>query len=138
MRQYLIAVVFLIAGSWLSLVGGFIFGTFKGTIVIFIAAFIGAQISFLLSRYYLKEWTIKKISNNKSILNLEKKISNEGLKIVILSRLSPLFPFGILNYLYGVTKISWNHYSIGLFAILPGTFLYSSIGSLSLKKSNIL
>ena len=81
------------------------------------------------------EYFVKKIetivSRFPKIKLLEKIINKGGLKLIILTRLSPLFPFSILNYFYGLNKVSYKDFSIGLLFIIPGTYLYCALGSLS-------
>ncbi len=62
---------------------------------------------------------------------MERVVKKGGLKLILLARLSPIFPFGILNYFYGLNNIKFRDFAIGLFGIIPGTFLYCSIGSLA-------
>ena len=128
---YILAVVFILPASWLSLLAGYLYGPYLGTLIIFISAFIGASISFLLSKQ-LFSLKIQKIIGRFSKLSLlEKILKKAGLKLIILSRLSPIFPFSILNYFYGLNKISYKDFSISLFFILPGSYLYSSIGGIA-------
>ena len=128
---YILAVVFILPASWLSLLAGYLYGPYLGTLIIFISAFIGASISFLLSKQ-LFSLKIQKIIGRFSKLSLlEKILKKAGLKLIILSRLSPIFPFSILNYFYGLNKISYKDFSISLLFILPGSYLYSSIGGIA-------
>jgi len=128
---YIISVLLILPASWLSLLAGFLYGPYFGSIIVFLSAFIGASISFFLA----KEYFVKKIeiiiSRFPKIKLLEKIINKGGLKLIILTRLSPLFPFSILNYFYGLNKVSYKDFSIGLLFIIPGTYLYCALGSLS-------
>ena len=128
---YIIAVVFILPASWLSLLAGYLYGPYLGTLIIFISAFIGASISFLLSKQLLSLKIQKIIGRFSKLSLLEKILKKAGLKLIILSRLSPIFPFSILNYFYGLNKISYKDFSISLFFILPGSYLYSSIGGIA-------
>ena len=67
---------------------------------------------------------------------MEKAVKREGLKVILLTRLSPLFPFGLLNFTYGLSDVKVRDFTIGMIGILPGTILYCSLGSLALKVSN--
>ena len=62
---------------------------------------------------------------------MEKVVEKGGLKLIFLARLSPIFPFSILNYFYGVNNVKFRDFALGLLGIIPGTFLYCSIGSLA-------
>ncbi len=134
---YIIAIVFILPGSWLSLLAGFLYGPLLGTLIVFISAFLGASISFFLSKklFYLRVQNIVKKFSKLSLL--EKVINKGGLQLIILTRLSPLFPFSLLNYFYGINKISYKNFSISLFCILPGSYLYCSLGSFANNLSEI-
>ena len=62
---------------------------------------------------------------------MEKVVEKGGLKLIFLARLSPIFPFSILNYFYGLNNVKFRDFAVGLLGIIPGTFLYCSIGSLA-------
>ena len=128
---YVISVLLILPASWLSLLAGFLYGPYFGSIVVFLSAFIGASISFFLAKEYFVKKIEKIISRFPKTKLLEKIINKGGLKLIILTRLSPLFPFSILNYFYGLNKVSYKDFSIGLLFILPGTYLYCALGSLS-------
>ena len=134
---YIVAVVFILPGSWLSLLAGFLYGPLLGTLIVFISAFLGATISFFLSKklFFLRVQDI--ISKFSKLSLLEKVISKGGLKLIVLTRLSPLFPFSLLNYFYGINKISYKNFAISLFCILPGSYLYCSLGSFANNLSEI-
>ncbi len=133
---YVVWVSCLLPGSWLSMLSGFLYGTWLGSAVVFVGAFIGAHITFYLGRTLLKEWAQKKLSNFPKIQLMEKAVKREGLKVILLTRLSPLFPFGLLNFTYGLSDVKVFDFTLGMIGILPGTILYCSLGSLALKVSN--
>tara|TARA_B100000965_G_scaffold320983_1_gene282160 strand:- start:1488 stop:2108 length:621 start_codon:yes stop_codon:yes gene_type:complete len=126
----------LLPGSWLSMLSGFLYGTWLGSLIVFLGAFFGAHLTFYLSRTFLKEWAQKKVVNFPKIKIMEKAVQREGLKVILLTRLSPLFPFGLLNVAYGLSEIKILDFTLGMIGILPGTILYCSLGSLALKVSN--
>ena len=128
---YIISVLLILPASWLSLLAGFLYGPYFGSIIVFLSAFIGASISFFLAKEYFVKKIVAIISRFPKIKLLEKIINKGGVKLIILTRLSPLFPFSILNYFYGLNKVSYKDFSIGLLFILPGTYLYCALGSLS-------
>ena len=128
---YVISVIFILPASWLSILAGFLYGTFVGSIVVFIAAFIGASISFFISRNFLAKRVNSLINKFSKLDLLENIVQKGGLKLIILTRLSPLFPFSLLNYFYGLNKIEYRKFSISLIFIAPGTFLYCSLGNLA-------
>jgi len=126
----------LLPGSWLSMLSGFLYGTWLGSSIVFVGAFIGAHLTFYLGRTFLKEWAQKKVSNFPKIQIMEQAVKREGLKVILLTRLSPLFPFGLLNFTYGLSDIRMLDFTLGMIGIVPGTILYCSLGSLALKVSN--
>ena len=126
----------LLPGSWLSMLSGFLYGTWLGSIIVFLGAFIGAHLTFYLGRTFLKEWAQNKVLNYPKIKIMEKAVKREGMKVIILTRLSPLFPFGLLNFTYGLSEVKAIDFTLGMLGILPGTILYCSLGSLALKVSS--
>ena len=128
---YIISVLLILPASWLSLLAGFLYGPYFGSIIVFFSAFIGASISFVLAKEYFVKKIVIIISRFSKIKLLERVINKGGLKLIILTRLSPLFPFSILNYFYGLNNVSYKDFSIGLLFIIPGTYLYCALGSLS-------
>ena len=133
---YVFWVSCLLPGSWLSMLSGFLYGTWLGSSIVFVGAFIGAHLTFYLGRTFLKEWAQKKVSNFPKIQIMEKAVKREGLKVILLTRLSPLFPFGLLNFTYGLSEVKVLDFTLGMIGILPGTILYCSLGSLALKVSS--
>ena len=133
---YVLWVSCLLPGSWLSMLSGFLYGTWIGSFVVFIGAFVGAHLTFYLGRTFLKEWAQNKVSNFPKVQIMEKAVKREGLKVILLTRLSPLFPFGLLNFTYGLSEVKVLDFTLGMIAILPGTILYCSLGSLALEVSN--
>ena len=133
---YVFWVSFLLPGSWLSMLSGFLYGTWLGSSVVFVGAFLGAHLTFYLGRTFLKEWAQKKVSNFPKVQIMEKAVKREGLKVIFLTRLSPLFPFGLLNFTYGLSQVKVRDFTLGMIGILPGTILYCSLGSLALKISS--
>ena len=128
---YIFWVTFLLPGSWLSMVAGVIYGSFLGSIVVFIGASIGASLTFWSGRTFLRNWTQRVLSNSSRLKYVEQKVSDQGLKLIFLTRLSPLFPFSLLNLVYGLSQVRFRDFLIGLIGILPGTILYCSLGSLA-------
>ncbi len=131
MAIYILATVLFIPGSLLTLGGGAIFGVLVGSVYVFLAASIGATLAFLIGRYLARGWVSKQIEGNTKFKAVDNAIAREGLKIVILTRLSPVFPFNLLNYALGVTQVSLKDYLVGFIGMLPGTVMYVYIGSLA-------
>ena len=128
---YIVACVFLVSGAALTLGAGVIFGLAWGTVYVSIASVLGATAAFLIGRHLARNWISKKIEGNQTFKKIDEAVADEGWKIVGLTRLSPVFPFVLLNYAFGLTKVKLKDY---LFAswigMLPGTFMYVYIGYL--------
>ena len=138
MGVYFVATVCFIPGSILTLGSGFIFGKAIGlgpgvalaTLAVFVGASLGAIVSFLIGRYVLRDWVMKRLVEKYPIIQaLDEAFLQKGLKIFILLRLSPIIPFNAINYIGGVSSIKLIHYTLALIAILPGTILYCFIGA---------
>jgi uncharacterized membrane protein YdjX (TVP38/TMEM64 family) len=128
---YNIATVLLVPGLVLTLGGGALFGLGWGSLYVFIAATLGATVAFLIGRYFARDWVNGKVQTMPRFQTIDHAIAREGLKIVFLLRLSPLFPFNLLNYALGITQVSLKDYVMGSLGMIPGTILYVYIGSLA-------
>jgi len=131
MLIYIIATVAFLPGSVLTLGAGVLFGIVQGSIYVFLGATIGATLAFLVGRYLARGWISQKIEGNQKFKAIDKAVGKEGLKIVLLTRLSPVFPFNLLNYGLGVTGVSLKDYVLGSVGMIPGTIMYVYIGSLA-------
>jgi uncharacterized membrane protein YdjX (TVP38/TMEM64 family) len=127
---YIIATLAFLPAALLTLGAGVIFGVTWGSVYVFIGATLGAIAAFLGGRYLAQGWVKEKISSYKKFAIIDKAVSKEGLKIVLLVRLSPLFPFNLLNYAFGITSVSFQDYLIGSVGMIPGTIMYVYFGSL--------
>jgi len=128
---YIIATVAFLPGSILTLGAGVVFGVVWGSLYVFIGATLGATAAFLVGRYLARNWVAGKIEGNNKFAAIDQAVGKEGLKIVLLTRLSPVFPFNLLNYAFGITKVSLKDYFIGSVGMIPGTIMYVYIGSLA-------
>lgn len=128
---YIIAPLSLLPGSILTLGAGIIFGVFWGSVYVSIAATIGAALAFLIGRYIARDWVSQKISAYPKFKAIDDAVAGQGWKIVFLTRLSPIFPFTILNYAFGITQVRFRDYfSASWLGMIPGTIMYVYIGSL--------
>lgn len=127
---YNLATILFIPGSVLTLGGGVIFGLWWGSIYVFMAATLGATFAFLIGRYLSRDCVVKYMEAHPKFKALDRAVSQEGLKIVFLTRLCPLFPFNLLNYALGITQVSLKDYVLGSFGMIPATILYVYSGSL--------
>ncbi len=128
---YIIATLAFLPASILTLGAGIIFSITWGSLYVFIGATLGATAAFLVGRYLAKGWVKEKISSYKKFATIDQAVSKKGLKIVLLMRLSPLFPFNLLNYALGITSVSFSDYFMGSVGMIPGTIMYVYLGSLA-------
>ncbi len=128
---YILIVLLILPASWLSLLAGFLYGSYLGSIIVLIAAALGASAAFFISKSFLSIKLKKFIIQFPKFTLMEQVVQKGGFKLILLARLSPLFPFSILNYFYGLNNVKFKDFALGLLGIIPGTFLYCSIGSLA-------
>ncbi|XP_047055261.1 TVP38/TMEM64 family membrane protein slr0305-like [Lolium rigidum] len=114
----------------LTMSAGLLFGSVTGTIVVSISGTLAAAVAFLIARYFARERILKMVEGNKKFLAIDKAIGENGFKVVTLLRLSPLLPFSLGNYLYGLTSVKFLPYVLGSWlGMLPGTWAYVSAGA---------
>ena len=127
---YIIACVLFLPGSVLTLGAGVLFGVVKGTITVSIGSTHGACTAFLVGRTVARDWISAKVARNAKFGAIDTAVGEQGLKIVLLTRLSPVFPFNMLNYAFGLTKIPFRQYALGSWiGMLPGTVMYVYFGA---------
>ena len=128
---YAVWVTLLLPGVWASMLAGALYGTWWGSLIVFIGACLGAEAAFLLGRTWLRGWAMGRLEAFPKLQAVEQAVSREGLKLVLLTRLSPAFPFSLLNLAYGLSEVSLRDYTLGLIGIIPGTILFCGLGALS-------
>jgi uncharacterized membrane protein YdjX (TVP38/TMEM64 family) len=128
---YAAATVAFVPGSVLTLAGGAIFGLAQGVAYVFIGASLGACAAFGLARSFARKAIERRIAGNPRFVAVDRAVAAEGRKIVFLLRLSPVFPFSLLNYALGLTRVRFADYAIACMGMLPGVVLYVYLGSLA-------
>ena len=129
---YILACVLSLPGSILTLGAGALFGVVTGFIAVSIGSTLGAACAFLIGRYLARDLVAGRIAGNEKFKAIDEAVGREGWKIVLLTRLSPVFPFNLLNYSFGLTKVSLKHYFFASWlGMIPGTVMYVYIGSLA-------
>ena len=128
---YAIWVTLLLPGVWASMLAGALYGPWWGSLIVFVGACLGAEAAFLLGRHWLRNWARRRLAGLPKLQAVEQAVSREGLKLVLLTRLSPAFPFSLLNLVYGLSDVSLRDYTIGLVGIVPGTLLFCGLGALA-------
>jgi uncharacterized membrane protein YdjX (TVP38/TMEM64 family) len=128
---YIGAAVLLVPGSILTLAAGFIFGLPLGIALVSVGSVLGATAAFLVGRFFVRAWVAERIATLPSFRALDSAARHEGFAIVFLTRLSPLFPYNIVNYGFGVTAVRLRDYVLATWiGMLPATVLYVYIGTL--------
>ncbi len=126
---YMIAAVLFLPGSLLTLGAGAVFGLWRGTLVVSAGATLGAGAAFLIARYLARERVALWAQENPGFAALDRAVGKEGGKIVFLIRLSPIFPYNLVNYLCGLTRVGFFPYLLASWlGMLPGTILYVYLG----------
>ena len=127
---YIPACVLFLPGSLLTMGAGALFGVVSGTIAVSLGSTIGATVAFILGRTVARGFVEKKVARNASFAAVDAAVVQQGFKIVLLTRLSPVFPFNLLNYAYGLTNVSLRDYFLASWiGMLPGTIMFVYVGS---------
>jgi uncharacterized membrane protein YdjX (TVP38/TMEM64 family) len=128
---YAVAAVAFVPGSLLTLAAGAIFGLAAGVLYVFIAATIGSAAAFVVARYLARNAIERRLASNAKFAAIDRAVGAQGRKIVFLLRLSPVFPFNLLNYGLGLTRVRFADYVLASVGMLPGTVLYVYYGKLA-------
>ena len=128
---YIVSTVMMLPGSPLTFTAGALFGFWKGLILVSIGSTLGATCAFMISRYLMRKSVEKRFLENKKFQSVDNEINENGWKIVILARLSPIIPFFLLNYALGITKIRFFHFIFASWiGMIPGTIVYVLMGNM--------
>ena len=126
---YVVSCVAGVPGSVLTLGAGAVFGVAVGTVAVFVGATVGACAAFLVGRYLARGWVAGRVADSPRFAAIDRAVGSQGFRVVALTRLSPVFPFNLLNYAYGLTSVSFRDYLLGSVGMLPGTLMYVYLGS---------
>jgi len=128
---YVAATVLLLPGSLLTLGAGFAYGPVYGTLLVMAASNLGANAAFLLGRTVMRERISRRIAGDARFNAVDAAVGAQGFRVVLLLRLSPLFPFNLLNYALGLTRVRQRDYALAsVLGMFPATLLYVYLGSL--------
>ena len=120
----------MVPGSILTVAAGYVFGVLYGTALVSISSIIGATLAFIIGRALGRGWVRSRIGNDGRLAAIDKATEQRGFFVMLLLRLSPIFPFNVMNYLMSLTGMRLSHYFFGSWiGMLPGTLLYVYIGS---------
>lgn len=129
---YVLSCVLFVPGFILTVGAGFLFGVVQGTIIVSVGSTIGATLACLVGRYLARNWVSKLVEGNARFAAVDAAVAREGFKIVLLTRLSPVFPFNLLNFAYGLTRVPIGQYMLASWiGMLPGTVMYVYFGSVA-------
>lgn len=129
---YIAACVFMLPGAILTLGAGAVFGVVKGTLLVSVSSTVGATAAFLVGRYLARDMVARRVAGNATFRAVDEAVASEGWKIVGLTRLSPVFPFNLLNYAFGLTRVSFRDYLLASWiGMIPVTVMYVYLGSLA-------
>ena len=109
---YIVAVVFFVPGLSITVLGGVAFGPLWGTLYVWIAATIGAGLAFLVARYAVRGTVERWVQASPRIAKMDGQAAEHGWRIVMLTRLVPIFPFNLQNYAYGLTRFGFWPYAL--------------------------
>lgn len=129
---YVAATVFFLPGAILTVGAGVVFGLVRGFVIVSLSATLGATAAFLVGRYLARAFIAGKVEGHPKFKAIDEAVAREGWKIVGLLRLSPVVPFNVLNYAFGVTRVSLRDYMIASWiGMMPGTLVYVYLGSIA-------
>jgi uncharacterized membrane protein YdjX (TVP38/TMEM64 family) len=127
---YIPASLLFIPGSFLTLGAGFAFGPVWGTIAVSAGSVMGATAAYLTGRLLVRDMIERRVAKSAKFGAIDRAVAEQGFKIVLLTRLSPIFPFNLLNYAYGLTRVRLRDYVLASWiGMLPGTLMYVYLGS---------
>jgi uncharacterized membrane protein YdjX (TVP38/TMEM64 family) len=135
---YIPACILFFPGSIMTLGAGFAFGVLSGTIAVSLGSVLGVSAAFFAGRFLARGLVEKRIASRPKFRALDRAVRDEGFKIVLLTRLSPVFPFNVLNYAFGLTQVRFRDYFFASWiGMLPGTLLYVYLGATAKSVADI-
>lgn len=127
---YVVGAVLFLPGSFMTMASGFLFKVFLGTITVSVGSTIGACAAFMISRTFGRKWIAARIARSRGFSAFDHAVKRHAFKIILLTRLSPAFPYNMLNYAFGLTKIDFWKYALGSWiGMIPPTIMYTYFGS---------
>jgi uncharacterized membrane protein YdjX (TVP38/TMEM64 family) len=136
---YIAATVLMVPGSILTVAAGYVFGVLYGTALVSISSILGATLAFVIGRALGRGWVRNRIGNDARLTAIDKATEQRGFFVMLLLRLSPIFPFNVMNYLMSLTGMRLSHFFFGSWiGMLPGTLLYVYIGSAASDLTSLL
>ena len=136
---YIVTTVLMIPGSVITLIGGFLYGPIYGLALVSPVSVLAATIAFLLARTAFRDRIERRLRNRPLLNRLNRAAEESGFKLIALLRLSPVFPFVLLNYSLGLTRVRLRDYVLASFlGMFPATAMYVYIGSVAYSIAELL
>ena len=128
---YGIAAVLLVPAVLLTLAGGAVFGFRRGVVYVTMGATLGATLAFFAARYVVRRFVEAYVERYPRLGAIDRAVESEGARLVFLLRLSPIVPFVFLNYVLGISRISFRDYMLGTAGMLPAVAAYVYAGKVA-------
>jgi len=136
---YVVSAVAFLPGAALTLIAGFLYGPVLGIVIVSPVSVLAATCAFVLGRTVARDWIGRRVATQPRFAAVDEAVGRQGFKIVALLRLSPLFPFNLLNYALGLTRVRLRDFVLASWlGMLPGTVLYVYLGSLLTSVNEVL
>jgi len=127
---YALGAILMIPGVALTAGAGLVYGTLLGVLIVSPASVLGATGSFLIARYFARDWVERKLQHYPRFRAIDRAVEKQGFKIILLIRLQPVLPFVLLNYALGLTRVRLRDYMLASWiGMLPATIVYVYLGS---------
>ena len=128
---YVVTTIAFIPGAVMTLAAGAVFGLPKATVYVLTGATLGSAVAFLISRHLARGAVAARVTEHPRFAAIDRAVGEQGFKMVLLMRLSPVFPYNLLNYSLGLTTVRFTDYVFASIGMLPGTLLYAYYGVLA-------
>ena len=126
---YLVSTVFFLPGSPVTVLAGFVFGPLWGVFYASVASIISVSVAFLIARYVARDLVEGWVKDNAQFRKIDEQVEEQGWRILMFTRLVPIFPFNLQNYAYGLTSIRFSTYVlVSAIFMLPGTAVFVQLG----------
>jgi uncharacterized membrane protein YdjX (TVP38/TMEM64 family) len=127
---YIPAAILFVPASVLTLGAGFVFGVARGAVIVSAGSTAGAAAAFIVARTVGRRWVAGRMARHPGLNAIGRAVESEAFKVVLLTRLSPLFPFNLLNYAFGLSSVPFKTYVLASWlGMVPGTLMYIYLGS---------
>jgi uncharacterized membrane protein YdjX (TVP38/TMEM64 family) len=125
---YVLGSIAFVPGALLTLAAGAVFGLWRGALIVFTGAVLGSSAAFAIARTVGRSRVAAWLARDERMAAVGRAVAGKGFTVVLLLRLSPVFPYNLLNYALGLSGIRYRDFLMGSIGMLPGTFLYTYYG----------